>query len=466
MLYKNFSGSDLRDFRISNKLSQAKVAKESSIIQAKISAFELGKSELSETEREKILKTLEDKEKVNKISASKKSKGKKKDFVTTPEEIKARKDKYKKSIGNEQYLSVLHNLHNNHINKEKKYKALSLFSGCGGLCLGFSAAGFDIVGTIEKDEDISKIHQENFKSSRKLANDITLLSHENILLFQEQLGQVDIVIGGPPCQGFSLSGKRDRFDVRNKLFENYIDVISIFKPKIALLENVQLLNSMKDENGYLIKDLIIERFRNLNYKVNYYEVNAKDYGVPQSRARVFFVAVREDLKIEPTFPKSDDQRLSFADACSDLEYLESGETSKNDEFHAAVKHPPHVIEWLWNVPEGKSAHENKDENLRPPSGYNTTYKRQVWNEEGSTVQTTFGMISGCRNVHPIATRSLTIREASRLQSFPDEFIFLGKTGTIRTAIGNAVPPLLAYKIADYFIKELDLLSDKNNQLSG
>ncbi|MBU6435814.1 MAG: DNA cytosine methyltransferase, partial [Nitrospirae bacterium] len=107
----------------------------------------------------------------------------------------------------------------------------------------------------------------------------------------------------------------------------------------------------------------------------------------------------------------------------------------------------HVIEWLWDVPEGCSAHDNEDPNKRPPSGYNTTYKRQVWTEPASTVQTTFGMISGCRNVHPIATRSLTIREAARIQSFPDSYKFSGSLGAIRTGIGNAVPPLLAYQIA-------------------
>ena len=101
------------------------------------------------------------------------------------------------------------------------------------------------------------------------------------------------------------------------------------------------------------------------------------------------------------------------------------------------------------MPQGKSAHENEDSNLRPPSGYNTTYKRQIWNEPASTVQTTFGMISGCRNVHPIATRSLTVREAARIQSFPDTFKFVGSLGDVRATIGNAVPPLLAFAIAEH-----------------
>src|SRR4051812_14910211 len=112
---------------------------------------------------------------------------------------------------------------------------------------------------------------------------------------------------------------------------------------------------------------------------------------------------------------------TFGDAVSDLAYLESGERSE-DPLHEAVRHPQHVIDWLWDVPQGKSAHDNEDAAKRPPSGYNTTYKRQVWDEPASTVQTTFGMISGCRNVHPIATRSLTVREAARIQSFPDSYL--------------------------------------------
>jgi DNA (cytosine-5)-methyltransferase 1 len=118
-------------------------------------------------------------------------------------------------------------------------------------------------------------------------------------------------------------------------------------------------------------------------------------------------------------------------------------------LHWAVHHPQYIIDWLWDVPEGRSAHDNVDPAQRPPSGYNTTYKRQEWSEPASTVQTTFGMISGCRNVHPIATRSLTIREAARIQSFPDGFVFHGTAGAIRQGIGNAVPPLLASQIATH-----------------
>ena len=454
MLNSSFSGQDLRDLRESQKVSQAKLAKETSIVQAKISSFELGKGNLLEEEKNIILKFFSNSIEVEKVVKAKKKITKESNFVINPLDIEKRKKQYNLSPKTKKYVNELDDLYTNHLNSQKKFKAVSLFSGCGGLCLGFSAAGVRIAGFIEKDKDISQIYRDNFSSTPQLANDITSLSHADIEQYKESIGEIDIVIGGPPCQGFSLSGKRDKSDARNKLFENYLDIVSVFKPKLALLENVQLLTSMKDENGNYVKDSIIKKFQELGYKITYVDVNAKDYGVPQSRARVFFLAIRNDISSDLSFPEIENTGLTFGDACSDLEYLESGEFSNVDDLHFAVNHPPHVLEWLWNVPEGSSAHDNEDELLRPPSGYNTTYKRQVWNEEGSTVQTTFGMISGCRNVHPVATRSLTVREAARIQSFPDKFIFNGKVGTVRTAIGNAVPPLLAYKIASHLVNEL------------
>ena len=235
--------------------------------------------------------------------------------------------------------------------------------------------------------------------------------------------------------------------------------IDLVQPRVAIIENVRLLTSMKSKTGGFVKDHIVRDLKKHGYKAEMYEVNACNFGVPQHRERVFFVAVRSDLNVKPSFPEPTHHITgtlfnpglpirSFADACSDLDFIESGEKS-DDPFHVAVEHPDHVIQWLWDVPQGQSAHDNADPALRPPSGYNTTYKRQVWSEPAATVQTTFGMISGCRNVHPIATRSLTIREAARLQSFPDGYKFVGSLGTIRTGIGNAEPPLFAHVIANH-----------------
>jgi len=370
-----------------------------------------------------------------------------------------------RSEGNLEYTDLLTDLVNRTKITDDAPRALSLFSGCGGFSLGFKWAGFRIAGFLEKEADFQRIYQKNFPESQKLGDDITQVSNEILKKLSKEIGRIDVLIGGPPCQGFSLSGKRDVNDSRNTLFKHYLRFVEIFQPKIAIMENVRLLTSMKNTAGGFVRDDILRDFTTRGYKVKSFEINAKNYGVPQHRERVVFVAVRNDLNLEPTIPEpthggSSDlfaqiqKYRSFADACSDLPYLESGEASATDSMHEAVKHPDHVINWLWNVKEGCSAHDNEDETLRPPSGYNTTYKRQVWNEPASTVQTTFGMISGCRNVHPIATRSLTIREAMRIQSFPDSFLLEGTLGSIRTSIGNAVPPLLAYCIGEHIKKML------------
>ena len=309
-------------------------------------------------------------------------------------------------------------------------------------------------------EEYKEIYSPNFESANFLPNDITAITDQDIDRVINNNGPIDLMIGAPPCQGFSLAGKRDVNDNRNTLFQNYLRIAEQIKPKIILMENVRLLTSMKDPDGELVSKRILDTFKSIGYESAFFEINAKDYAVPQHRERVIFIGVRNNIKKRPSIPKPacrKDQDLfsemipyyTFGDAVSDLEFVESGESSKHDTYHKAVSHPEHVIKWLIDVPEGKSAHENEDENLRPPSGYNTTYKRQVWNEPGGTVATTYAMISGCRNVHPIATRSLTTREALRLQGFPDSFELHGKLGDIRTTIGNAVPPLLAYMLGQY-----------------
>jgi DNA (cytosine-5)-methyltransferase 1 len=456
------NGEKLREYRETLGLSQGKLAELSSIPQHLLSSFELGKQELTKELILKIKKTLSNEKKLRVVINRDKR-------VTQHEysEVKIlpnRKAKSKKSYLNEEYRNLLSQLEKKSLEKNKKLTAVSLFAGCGGFSLGFSAAGYSIKGFVELQKSLRDIYKQNFPDSFEIGSDITKVPNEKIFEFKKSAGSIDVIIGGPPCQGFSLAGKRDTKDPRNKLFLHYLRFVEILRPKIAIMENVRVLTSMKDENGKSVKDEIQLEFKNRGYKVDYFEVNAKDYGVPQHRERVFFIAVLEDLKIAPAIPSTSHGKLgdlfskasphrTFADACSDLPFIESGGSSQ-DTLHVAVKHPKHVIDWLWDVPEGKSAHDNEDLQKRPPSGYNTTYKRQVWTQPASTVQTTFGMISGSNNVHPIATRSLTIREAARIQSFPDNYKFIGTLGAIRTGIGNAVPPLLAYNLAIFFKNSL------------
>lgn len=458
----NIDDINLREHRQNLGLSQAKLAELTGISQHILSAFELGKASMSPAMLASVFDVISNLESVrNTVGRKKRYRAHTYSAVNVMPERVARAGL---TPGNKKYKAVLEHLFSCHKEeKNKNLSAISLFSGCGGFSFGFSAAGFEIKGFVEKEAALRKIYKLNFPDTVEIGSDITGVTKESLNYFSELLGTVDVIIGGPPCQGFSLSGKREVSDPRNMLFRHYLRFVDAFKPKFAVLENVRLLTSMKNTEGGYVKDDIRREFNNHGYRIEYFETNAKNFGVPQHRDRVIFIAVRNDVSFIPSMPNPThsesadllsecEKIITFADACSDLPFIESGEKSEIH-LHEAVKHPSHVIEWLWDVQEGFSAHDNEDITKRPPSGYNTTYKRQVWDKPSATVQTTFGMISGCNNVHPIATRSLTIREAARLQSFPDDYKFEGTQGAIRTGIGNAVPPLLAYKIARHLISK-------------
>ncbi|MGV3769349.1 MAG: DNA (cytosine-5-)-methyltransferase [Sphingobium phenoxybenzoativorans] len=448
------NGISLRERREELGLSQARLAEIAGVPQHLLSSFELEKTEMSSILRGRLVSVLANANKVQE-AVSRRKRYTAHSYSVRSHDL-SRVKRHAVTAGNASYVAELAVLRSG---SARALTGLCLFSGIGGFSLGFKAAGFQIKGFVEIDDDVAAIYQANFPDVPRMASDITQITDDDLADIARNLGNIDVMIGGPPCQGFSLSGKRKVEDARNELFRDYMRFVDALSPKVAIIENVRLLTSMKGKNGRLVKDEIAQDFRDRGYNVDIFEINAKYYGVPQHRERVLFVAYRDDLKHIPDLParshgvSSDlfggaNHCRTFGDACSDLEFLEAGEGGA-DPHHVAVKHPDHVIDWLWDVPEGSSAHDNADPALRPPSGYNTTYKRQVWNEVASTVQTTFGMISGCRNVHPIATRSLTIREAARIQSFPDDFELFGKLGTVRTGLGNAVPPLLAKAVAEH-----------------
>ena len=462
----------IKEKRLEYKISQTKIAEATGFSKAMISSWELGKTIPSRDDFQivsnalltlinNINNGLDDvrKKRITKSNAVKKD---------LPKAINDA-DEYNKSLKNLSkvpcaYRDSLSNLYHRAMYEKTKDapKAIALFSGCGGLSLGFAAAGFNLVGHVEIKDSANKIYNANFSNSKLLGTDICDITESQIKDWKKEFGDIDVVIGGPPCQGFSLAGKRDPDDLRNQLFKYYSNIVSLVHPKAFVFENVRLLTSMKTTDGKLFIDCIFDSFSKAGYHLAKKELNMAEYGVPQSRERVVIVGVRNDIDVNFSFPIATHQAnsdtyslslfetpslISFRDATCDLIHLESGEVS-DDPLHWSIVHPEHVIRWLKDVPEGCSAHDNENPDLRPPSGFNTTYKRIKWDEPCSTITTNFSMISGCRNVHPTATRSLTIREAARAQSFPDEFVFLGKWGDVRKAIGNAVPPIFAEIIAD------------------
>ncbi len=470
---------DIKKLRMEYSISQTKLAEFSGFSKAQISAWELGQKVPMEPEINKLNSVLQ--EAVVKIDRG--------DLNVKKKRIQHSKAKTKLPPivkDAQQYLALTKNMdysseYSKELSKlyiaamatkeESAVKGIALFSGCGGMTLGFEAAGVDLVGHVDVSESANHIYAQNFPKSKLLGKDIRKISDKDLNEWKKEFGTIDIIVGGPPCQGFSLAGKRNPEDERNKLYMQYVRIVSIIKPKIFVMENVALMTSMKDENGNLFIDIIEKAFSEQGYSIVKKTVNAYQYGVPQSRERVILIGVRDDIHKmfryrdglyglcditqQSEFRRENKKRVrTFKDATEDLQSLESGERSSVDPLHWAIEHPVHVIQWLKDVPEGHSAHENEDSELRPPSGFNTTYKRNVWNEPCSTIGTNFSMISGCRNVHPADTRSLTIREAARIQSFPDEFVFCGKWGDIRRAIGNAVPPILAKAIAEEIIKQI------------
>ena len=416
------SGEELRLLRSDLGISQARLSELSGVDQHRISAYELGKIALDTVSLRQVSDVVLNPNDYHR-DISRKKRYRSHSYETKRCDA-ARVARATRAKDNPSYLRELEQLVGE---SSSALTAISLFSGIGGLSLGFEGAGYKIAGFCELDDALAGIYQTNFPDSERIGSDVSRVDPEKLRDFCKKTGPIDIIVGGPPCQGFSLSGKRSVDDPRNYLFQEYMKIVDVVRPKVVVIENVRLLTSMKSKDGGFVRDHILADLRAHGYNSKLFDIDAADYGVPQNRQRVFFLGVRHDLDAEPTFPSKeygDDFDMfdvlrpyrTFADACSDLAYLESGGIS-SDPMHGAVKHPDHVIEWLWNVPEGSSAHDNEDPSLRPPSGYNTTYKRQVWLEPAATVQTTFGMISGCRNVHPIATRSLTVREAARIQTF-------------------------------------------------
>ncbi|WP_400164435.1 DNA (cytosine-5-)-methyltransferase [Brevibacillus sp. TJ4] len=477
-------GVRIREARNKIKLSQARLSKESGITQAVLSGWELGKSEPSAEQFAMLMRVIDEiKEQVE----SGKIRLNKKQFVHDMRKTTAKptiKDggeyaELAKAMTitpshaeNEEFLSALSQLAASAKQAGEKGDAptaIALFAGCGGFSLGFRAAGFNVLGHVEINEAARDVYQANFPDSICLGTDITAIQEADVQEWKRRFGHVHVLFGGPPCQGFSLAGKRNPADERNILFKDYLKIASILQPDVLVFENVRLMTSMKDPDGKLFIHRFIKELQEIGYDVKCEELNAQHYGIPQSRERVIVLGVNTRLGIKefglpPTthgdpgqtdlFTYTRKRLVTFRDAVGDLETLEHGESSPSDPLHWAITHPDHVITWLKATPEGKSAHDNEDPGLRPPSGYNTTYKRIYWDEPCSTISTNFNMISGCRNVHPEHTRSFTIREAARCQTFPDEFKFFGPWGEVRKMIGNAVPPLLALQIARHIKHEL------------
>ncbi len=342
-----------------------------------------------------------------------------------------------------------------------KPTVIDLFAGVGGLSLGFEQAGFDVVLANEYDPEIAAAYQTNHPAARMLVGDITALDLEST--FGGHAGKIDVIIGGPPCQGFSQKGQRKTIhDSRNFLFKYYVKVVDLVRPRYFVMENVP--NLLTAEHGYFQRE-IAELFNGMGYQLNMGVLNAADYGVPQTRRRAVIIGKRDGAP--PPLPEKTAQAVTVWDAIGDLAYLKSGEGKMAQAYpaapaseyakelrgdmdvlynHVATKHSKLALERLSLIPPNCGKEVLPSEHLTK-SIYSGTWCRMLRDDISVTITTRFDTPSSGRFTHPYLNRAITVREAARIQSFPDSFLFTGTKGSQMKQVGNAVPPRLAHAIA-------------------
>lgn len=345
-----------------------------------------------------------------------------------------------------------------------EYNAIDLFCGCGGLSYGFERAGFNILLGIDNDSKALETFELNHKGAKSICGDITQITYEKDIKPLIGGKPIDIIIGGPPCQGMSLSGPRKFDDPRNKLYLSYIRLVDEIRPKMFVIENVPGLVGLF--NGQ-IKDSIIEKFTDMGYEIQYRILCASDYGVPQSRRRVVFVGSRIGSF---EYPSTDHEIVTCKMALSDLPPLvdELGEDEMAYETlptnsyqalmrersmvvrnHVAASHSDHVKEIIALVPDGGN-YKDLPEEFAHTRNFHVAWTRFASDKPAPTIDT------GHRHhFHYKYNRVPTVRECARLQSFPDDFIFLGNKTQQFRQVGNAVPPIMAQAIAEQVIKTLE-----------
>lgn len=348
-----------------------------------------------------------------------------------------------------------------------KYNVIDLFSGAGGLSQGFKQAEYNVLMGVDFDEAALRTYQHNLKNSVALKANL-FDEEESIKEIENNLSgkEVDVIIAGPPCQGFSLTGSRDINDSRNKLYVAVVHAVRHFKPKAFLIENVPGMATLYKGR---VKEQIINTFEDLGYAVSVTEkpLLAADYGVPQIRKRMFFVGFRKELGYDyfefPAPTLTAEEHIGTADAISDLPPLVDEMGEENVPYfmepqsdyqrlmrqnslvihnHIGTRHTEEVKWVISQVPEGGN-HKDLPPGVGESRKFNEAWTRYHSQKPSKTIDT------GHRNhFHYKWNRVPTVRENARLQSFPDDFEFLGTKTQQNRQVGNAVPPLLAQVIAE------------------
>lgn len=347
----------------------------------------------------------------------------------------------------------------------KEFRILDLFSGAGGFSYGMEKnPHFKTVVALDFNEKAIDTFKFNMSDVETIVGDITDPEIRQKTIELSKKLKVNMIIGGPPCQGFSLKGKKLGLDdPRNFLFNEYLKFVEILKPEVFVIENVKAL--LSTSAGWF-KTQIVNKVRDMGYFVEYGVLTASDFGVPQARQRAIFICSKHrNIPLpEPII----DMTVTVRDAIYDLAYLNSNEGAFEQEYiteptseyqkkmrigseklynHKASNHAEIAIKKLQMIPP-ECGKEHLPQELTGNQQFSGTWGRLRWDCVSPTIDTRFDASSNGTNNHPFLHRAITPREAARLQSFDDKFVFIGAKVYIRQQIGNAVPPLLAKAIAD------------------
>lgn len=337
---------------------------------------------------------------------------------------------------------------------------IDLFAGAGGLSLGAEWAGINVVAAIELEKNAAATYRRNHKDTKVINDDIHHVDAKSLF---SHVKDTLVVFGGPPCQGFSYSNKKTRTtdNPNNTLFREFLRIVDECKPSWFVFENVEGFNQFE---GGKVRDEVIELFEHLGYKVSDAILLASRFGVPQNRHRYFMVG--NNNGIEFSFPEGTEQLFTVEDAISDLPILQNGEMretlpykiqlnkasdyarlmrkgSRTSKQNYVSRNEDYVIERYKYIGQGQNWRAIPDELMQNYANKNNCHSgiyRRLIASKPSIV------ISNYRKnmlIHPYEDRGLSVREAARLQSFPDSYLFEGSIQKMQQQIGNAVPPLLA-----------------------
>ena len=313
----------------------------------------------------------------------------------------------------------------------EKVNAIDLFCGCGGMSKGLTDAGINVIAGLDIWDKAVNSYNQNF-DHKAYCQDLTTFKPEMFdVVYNTNKDNIDLIVGGPPCQSFSMAGKRDPADPRNSLFIHFVEYLDYFNPKMFMMENVFGILSKKTSTGEKVIDLIMEQLE-LNYNCKICKLYASDFEVPQNRPRVVIIGIRKDLKIlpsEPTFITPKDKRLPVSGILLPREDVP-------DTYYLSEKAIQGIINKKQRSKETGKGFGAQMLKLDKPS---YTIPARYW-KDGYDALVEYS---------PTEIRRLTILELKRIQSFPDDFIINGSKKEIIMQIGNAVPCKFAYHLGKY-----------------